>query len=314
MRTLKVIILICILTLFVDIVWLAPAVSAHRSGCHRWHSCPSDTGSYSCGDTGYSNYCATPTYSLHTPTITTKDEIVDEDIPTGVINQGNSNEYIGYKKLLGEGSLGRQTVSVAVTYTDGVESSRGSPAKSTIREPINTVYEVGTRVKPTAYIDYIYKSDRQGFWSFLLSEYDISASASPNSDFALIKNNQVIKLGKSSNTGMLNFENIGLRTDDKIAIGTYTGGQFLWFMPSASRISEPSVVDTEKLTLLSEYGVFHNTTSNRTNEKIAVGECPQNIKDQYLESIKLVDKRYLNPRDTVRIYYTELPCDIKPQQ
>ncbi len=31
--------------------------NAHRSGCHRWHSCPSDTGSYVCGDLGYSNYC-----------------------------------------------------------------------------------------------------------------------------------------------------------------------------------------------------------------------------------------------------------------
>jgi hypothetical protein len=27
--------------------------SAHRSGCHRWHTCPSDTGSYVCGDLGY---------------------------------------------------------------------------------------------------------------------------------------------------------------------------------------------------------------------------------------------------------------------
>lgn len=26
---------------------------AHRSGCHRWHSCPSDSGSYTCGDAGY---------------------------------------------------------------------------------------------------------------------------------------------------------------------------------------------------------------------------------------------------------------------
>lgn len=31
--------------------------SAHRSGCHRWHSCPSDSGSYTCGDLGYSTYC-----------------------------------------------------------------------------------------------------------------------------------------------------------------------------------------------------------------------------------------------------------------
>ena len=31
---------------------------AHRDGCHRWHSCPSDTGSYVCGDLGYTTYCS----------------------------------------------------------------------------------------------------------------------------------------------------------------------------------------------------------------------------------------------------------------
>jgi hypothetical protein len=30
---------------------------AHRDGCHRWHSCPSDTGSYVCGDLGYFDEC-----------------------------------------------------------------------------------------------------------------------------------------------------------------------------------------------------------------------------------------------------------------
>ena len=29
----------------------------HRDGCHRWHSCPSDSGSYVCGDMGYYDYC-----------------------------------------------------------------------------------------------------------------------------------------------------------------------------------------------------------------------------------------------------------------
>jgi len=37
-----------------------PSASAHRSGCHRWHSCPSDSGSYTCGDAGYP--CQYPTY------------------------------------------------------------------------------------------------------------------------------------------------------------------------------------------------------------------------------------------------------------
>lgn len=36
----------------------APAV-AHRDGCHRWHSCPSDTGSYVCGDLGDFSECGT---------------------------------------------------------------------------------------------------------------------------------------------------------------------------------------------------------------------------------------------------------------
>lgn len=36
---------------------LAGGAEAHRSGCHRWHSCPSDRGTYICGDLGYSAYC-----------------------------------------------------------------------------------------------------------------------------------------------------------------------------------------------------------------------------------------------------------------
>lgn len=38
---------------------------AHRSGCHRWHSCPSDRGTYKCGDLGYP--CKYPTYKYKYP-------------------------------------------------------------------------------------------------------------------------------------------------------------------------------------------------------------------------------------------------------
>jgi len=38
---------------------LSVPASAHRSGCHRWHSCPSDHGTYVCGDLGYTTYCGT---------------------------------------------------------------------------------------------------------------------------------------------------------------------------------------------------------------------------------------------------------------
>lgn len=30
----------------------------HRDGCHRWHSCPSDNGSYVCGDLGHDDECS----------------------------------------------------------------------------------------------------------------------------------------------------------------------------------------------------------------------------------------------------------------
>jgi micrococcal nuclease len=35
---------------------------AHRSGCHRWHSCPSDHGTYTCGDLGYCSQCPDNAY------------------------------------------------------------------------------------------------------------------------------------------------------------------------------------------------------------------------------------------------------------
>lgn len=40
---------------------LAAPAQAHRDGCHRWHSCPSDSGSYECGDLGYTSGCPTAT-------------------------------------------------------------------------------------------------------------------------------------------------------------------------------------------------------------------------------------------------------------
>jgi parallel beta-helix repeat protein len=40
---------------------------SHRSGCHRWHSCPSDSGSYGCGDLGYDcRYSSAPSNSSST--------------------------------------------------------------------------------------------------------------------------------------------------------------------------------------------------------------------------------------------------------
>ncbi len=42
--------------------FLVSPASAHRSGCHSWHSCPSDSGSYVCGDTGHCSACSDNQY------------------------------------------------------------------------------------------------------------------------------------------------------------------------------------------------------------------------------------------------------------
>ncbi len=39
--------------------------SSHRSGCHRWHSCPSNRGTYICGDRGYCSQCPDNQYCLN---------------------------------------------------------------------------------------------------------------------------------------------------------------------------------------------------------------------------------------------------------
>ncbi len=51
----------------VGLFFVPSLASAHQSGCHRWHSCPSDTGSYVCGDLGYP--CIYPTYPTY-PSLT----------------------------------------------------------------------------------------------------------------------------------------------------------------------------------------------------------------------------------------------------
>lgn len=41
---------------------------AHRSGCHAKHSCPSDSGSYVCGDLGYTSECPVVSAPAPVPT------------------------------------------------------------------------------------------------------------------------------------------------------------------------------------------------------------------------------------------------------
>lgn len=53
----KIIIIFIIVGIIVLSSLTSVIVFGHQSGCHAWHSCPSDTGKYTCGDKGYCSQC-----------------------------------------------------------------------------------------------------------------------------------------------------------------------------------------------------------------------------------------------------------------
>lgn len=55
---------------FLFLVLSPVPVNAHQDGCHRWHSCPSDTGSYVCGDLGHACQYPTPGGGARTTSVT----------------------------------------------------------------------------------------------------------------------------------------------------------------------------------------------------------------------------------------------------
>jgi endonuclease YncB( thermonuclease family) len=49
---------LCLMALLTSLIggWVT-GIDAHRSGCHRWHSCPAGHGTYTCGDLGSCAQC-----------------------------------------------------------------------------------------------------------------------------------------------------------------------------------------------------------------------------------------------------------------
>lgn len=95
----KVILALVVLSVFIPI----SSVSAHRSGCHRWHSCPSDSGSYVCGDLGYTSGCpkAAPKQKSVSPTKKVVAPAVKKVAPIATKESCNTN----YSGCLKSGSV-----------------------------------------------------------------------------------------------------------------------------------------------------------------------------------------------------------------
>lgn len=82
------IILPIVLALF---FFVPPTSDAHRDGCHRWHSCPSDSGSYVCGDLGYDNYCPTKSVKQPIKNVVPSEPIVDRDAVSPITKDSLKN-------------------------------------------------------------------------------------------------------------------------------------------------------------------------------------------------------------------------------
>ena len=90
---------------------------AHQSGCHRWHSCPSDSGSYVCGDLGYYSQCPSTNYPKSEPKSEPKPEspeYTENPIPDWIRNNaewwaqgaiGDKDFVSGIQYLIKEGIM-----------------------------------------------------------------------------------------------------------------------------------------------------------------------------------------------------------------
>lgn len=254
MNTLKAKNLLLIAIILIASPMSLATASAHRSGCHRWHSCPSDTGSYVCGDLGYTSGCGTDTYSepaqvytppaTHIPVITTKSISTDESIPFVRTQKSTSAEYPDYLKIVTAGLSGVKRTSTKITFSDGVETSRSITGTETITQPIDEVTLVGSRMKPIASLNAVgitKKKDR----------FDIKGHSQPNSVVVLSLNGKRVKRANTDSKGNFVFKNIKLNgQSSKIVIYSRVNGQ-------EKVISEPYTVTNNKHTFASEYQKLH---------------------------------------------------------
>ncbi len=230
-----------------------PNVSAHRSGCHRWHSCPSDSGSYVCGDLGYTSECGTSSYSAptytppapHIPVVTTKKVTSSESIPFAHKVRYTSKEYPDYIKTTTTGAPGVKQITTEITFSDGVETSRKIVSSEATQQTIDEVVTQGKRHKPSAKLTAVKKTNHK-------NKFNINGRAKENSVVVLSLDGKRIKRAKVDNKGNFSFRNIKITNHSaKIEI-------FIRVKNKETKISEPYTVVPSKKSFISEYQSQHS--------------------------------------------------------
>lgn len=104
------------IAIIISFLIIQPIVFAHQSGCHRWHSCPSDTGSYICGDTGYCSGCPDNEYCKDGSPITTSPTTSSPTSiePTTPTPEENETEFIPQQITIEPGEITEINVTIPV--------------------------------------------------------------------------------------------------------------------------------------------------------------------------------------------------------
>jgi len=134
-----------------------PSLWAHRSGCHRWHSCPSDTGSYVCGGLGYCSQCPDNQHCQGgQPRLTGQQTLPSSEL------SGTQAESLPVKLVSltspvrpgGDAALTIQTVpnatcTITVRYKSGPSTAKGLvPKTSDSQGRASWTWVIGSRTTP----------------------------------------------------------------------------------------------------------------------------------------------------------------------
>jgi len=224
----------------------APAVSAHRDGCHRWHSCPSDSGSYTCGDLGYYSECpvAQPAPKpVHVPVTTTQVVYSSEQIAFNTVTKNTWEEYGGYTRQIVAGVNGLKKISTRITYIDGVQTKSEVIATEVAAQPQDAVQLVGKRIKPLATINKISKQKN--------GKYSIFGTYGANQKVIVSVDGKKLKKVTANTKGEFVVKDVKLKSSSVLKVYRITGKK-------DQQISEKTFVDLKKNRVMTEYVKLHH--------------------------------------------------------
>ena len=251
-RTLIYILLIVTLC---TVAILAPVnnASAHRDGCHRWHSCPSDSGSYVCGDLGYTSGCGTSSApKVRIPVKTTKVDTKEVTIQYKTVTKYNPNEYASYKKVITPGATGVSVSKSIIQLTDGVEISRSQPTSTVSVKAVDEVVEVGNRTKPICKFTKITEM-KGGIFNSNKGKYIAEGFCTADTKIVLYQNDKKVSTTKTNKDGYFEFKK--LKRADKpswLVIYDKKGNK-------GTQLSEKTSVTFTQSKYTTEYDILHKS-------------------------------------------------------